>query len=332
MIARHLVDGGDERIVTVGRESPPGYWVEFDLGVLHRFALPGTRRLVQDGETFKLIDEESELLDGRRALGFVEQAPLPMLDVLELRRMPDSGKHVLVAGPGDPLFGIAEPLATLGWIESFPIQPRHTKLHLGPWGAVALRRYVDPDAWRHRYRVGAPDDEPEGVSLGSLLRGPGDAVVALRLRSDGRVETELARPSRASLDPRAAARWVVAPLRWNGGVPPAWAQRATGTRARRLLRSQTARAGHVPSRGQQTLGWLRRRPATGYSPLFSATHPVSGDQFLTRSELEATDLGYSVDGVLGYIFDAGVDHSSVLEATTVLWGARFGQGRRYVEA
>ena len=109
-------------------------------------------------------------------------------------------------------------------------------------------------------------------------------------------------------------------------------QRATGTRARRLLRSQTARAGHVPSRGQQTLGWLRRRPATGYSPLFSATHPVSGDQFLTRSELEATDLGYSVDGVLGYIFDAGVDHSSVLEATTVLWGARFGQGRRYVEA
>jgi hypothetical protein len=330
-LSRHRVGDEEQWAVTVDRHPPRGYRLEFDLGVVHRFALPGTRRLVQDGETFVLTDEESELTDGRHALGYVEQAPLPMLDVLELRRMPGSGKHVLVAGPADPLFNIAEPIATLGWIESFPIQPRWTKLHLGPWGAVALRRYVDGDAWRHRYRVGAPEDEPEGVSLGSLLRGPGDAVVALRLRSDGRVETELASPSRASLDPRAAARWVVAPLSWNRGVPPAWAQRATGTRARRLLRSQTGRVAHVGRQRQETLGWLRRKPATGYSPLFSATHPVSGDQFLTRSELEATELGYRVDGVLGYIFNAGADHASILESTTVLWGARFGKGRRYAE-
>lgn len=331
-LSRHRAGDDEDWAVTVDREPPPGYRLEFDLGAIHRSALPGTRRLVQDGDTFTLIDEQSELTDGRVALGYVEQAPLPMLDVLELRRMPASGRHVLVSGPADPLFNIAEPIRTLGWIDSFPIQPRWTKLHLGPWGAVALRRFVDRDAWRHCYRVGAPDDEPEGVSLGSLLRGPGDAVVPLLLRPDGRVETELARPSRASLDPRAAARWVVAPLGWNGGVPPAWAQRATGTRVRRLVRSQTGRPARAVARGKQaTLGWLRRTSATGYSPLFSATHPVSGDQFLTRSELEATDLGYGIDGVLGYIFDAGADHPSVLESTTVLWGSRFGKSRRYVE-
>jgi len=331
-LTRHRADGGEDWRLTVGREPPPGYHIEFDLGVVHRHALPGTKRLVRDGGAFALADDANELTDGRQALGYVEQAPLPMLEVLELRRMPGSGKHVLVAGTADPLYDVAEPVATLGWIESFPIQPRETKLHVGPWGAVALRRYVDPVGWSHRYRTGAPGGEPEGVSLGSLLREQGDGLVPLRLRADNRVETDMAAPSRVGLNPRAAARWVIAPLAWNSGAPPSWAQRAVGTRARRLPRLRANGAARVVSRGEQTLGWLRRTPATGYSALLSATHPVTGDQFLTRSELEATDLGYRLDGVLGYIFDAGADHSSALEATTVLWGSRFGKGRRYAEA
>jgi len=331
-LTRHRALDRDDWIVTLDREPPPGYRVEFDLGVVHRFALPGTRRLVGEGDTFALTDDENELVGDRRPLGYVEQAPLPLLEPLELRRMPGSGTHVLVAGPADPLYEIAEHVTTIGWIEPFPINPRWTKLHVGPWGAVALRRYVDSGAWRHRYRVGAPDGEQDGVSLGSLLREPGDAVIPLRLRADGRVETELVRPSRMSRDPRLAGRWVVAPLSWSGGVPPAWAQRATGTRARRLLKLWADRGPLTNGRRQaETLGWLRRTPATGYSPLFSATHPVTGDQLVTRSELEATDLGYRLDGLLGHVFDAGVDHPTDLEATTVLWGSRFGRGRRYLE-
>ena len=70
---------------TVGREPPPNYQLEFDLGVLHRFALPGTRRLVDDVRDLTLTDEQNELPDELHGLGYVEQAPLPMLEVLELR-------------------------------------------------------------------------------------------------------------------------------------------------------------------------------------------------------------------------------------------------------
>jgi glycosyltransferase involved in cell wall biosynthesis len=328
-LCRHRSLGGDAWIVTTSRQPPPGYCQSYDLGVLHRFAFPGTRRLVASGETFVLVDDQDELSDGRQALGYVEQAPFPLLNVLELRRDHETGAEVLVAGPDDPLFNRAEPLATLGWIESFPINPRRTELHLGPWGAVALRRRVDRDAWRHRYRTGAATGEGDDVALGSLLREPGEALVELRLRPDGRVESELTRPSRLSADPARAARWMLAPLRW-ASVPPPAAQRAVGSRARHLARrlSPVTRGESVRP---EILGWLRRTPAPGYSALFSATHPVTGDQFLTRSEIEATDLGYRIDGTLGYLFNAGADAPTALRTTIVLWGSRFGRGRRYVE-
>jgi glycosyltransferase involved in cell wall biosynthesis len=328
-LCRHRALDRDDWVVTNSRQPPPGYRLEFDLGVVHRYAFPGTRRLVEAGENFTLTDEENELTDSRSALGFVEQVPLPMLNVLELRRAPDSGKTMLVAGPDDPLFNWAEAVRTLGWIEAFPILPRCTPLHVGPWGGIALRRYVD--GWRHRYRTGERNGEAESVALGSLLREPGDALVELRLRQDGRVESDYAAPSRLSVDPLLAGRWTLAPLAWEKKVPPpAWAQRAAGSRLRHLARCRT-RARAREREQERTLGWLRRNAATGYSPLVSATHPVTGDQLLTRSELEATELGYRIDGVLGHVFDAGTDHADALAGTAVLWGSRFGRGRRYVE-
>ncbi len=328
-LCRHRSLSGDAWIVTTSRQPPPGYCLSYDLGVLHRFAFPGTRRLVSSGETFTLTDDQDEPNDGRVALGYVEQSPLPLLNVLELRRDHETGAEVLVAGPDDPLFNRADALATLGWIEAFPINPRRTELHLGPWGAVSLRRSADRDAWRHRYRTGAATGEGDDVALGSLLREPGEALVGLRLRPDGRVESDLARPSRVSAHPTRAARWMFAPLRW-ASVPPPSAQRAVGSRARHLAR-RWIRVGRGELVRPDLLGWLRRTAAPGYSPLFSATHPVTGDQFLTRSEIEATDLGYRVDGTLGYIFNAGANAPTALRTTTVLWGSRFGRGRRYVE-
>lgn len=328
-LCRHRSLGGDAWMVTTSRQPPPGYCLSYDLGVIHRFAFPGTRRLVAAGGTFSLIDDQDELSDGRQPLGYVEQSPLPMLNVLELRRDHETGAEVLVAGPDDPLFNRADALETLGWIESFPINPRRTELHLGPWGAVALRRRADRDAWRHRYRTGAVNGKGDDVALGSLLREPGDALVELRLRPDGRVESDLARPSRTAPAPARATRWVFAPLRWSS-VPPPSAQRAVGSRARHLSRCWNP-VGRGEPADAEVLGWLRRTAAPGYSPLFSATHPVTGDQFLTRSQIEATDLGYRIDGTLGHIFNAGADAPTALRTTTVLWGSRFGRGRRYEE-
>ncbi|NLT07348.1 MAG: glycosyltransferase [Solirubrobacterales bacterium] len=327
-LCRHRALDRAEWIVTTDRTPPPGFVLEFDLGSVHRFALPGTRRLVADEGTFTLIDDQDELSPPATAFGFVEQAPLPGLAVLEVRRVPETGAHVLVAGPDDPLFDRATEVAVLGWIEPLPIEPRHTDLHLGPWGAVPLRRFVDPVAWRHRYRTGPPGEERECVSLGSLLREPGDALTALRQLPDGRLGTDLGGPGRRRPSPVGAARWTLAPLAWGQLPPPAWALRAAGSRARRLFGRSAGRP-RLARREPEILGWLRRRPAQRYSALFSATHPVTGDQFLTLSQLEATDLGYRIDGVLGHVFDAGSDPRERLSQTTVLWGARFGRGRRY---
>src|SRR4051794_39612240 len=42
VLARHRAIEGSHRIMSNRRDSPPGYELEFDLGVVHRFALPGT--------------------------------------------------------------------------------------------------------------------------------------------------------------------------------------------------------------------------------------------------------------------------------------------------
>ena len=79
------------------------------------------------------------------------------------------------------------------------------------------------------------------------------------------------------------------------------------------------------------LGYLRREPSPGWSPLFSAVHPALPDQYVTRSELEATDMGYRVEGILGYVLDRWADRSRDALPAEVKWASRFGQQRRYHE-
>ena len=79
------------------------------------------------------------------------------------------------------------------------------------------------------------------------------------------------------------------------------------------------------------LGYMRGEPPPGWSPLFSAIHPLLPDQYITRSELEAIDMGYRVEGVLGYVLDGGLIARRRLSLAEVKWARRFGQGRRYVE-
>lgn len=304
-LCRHVDFNEIGRIVSNDRRPPPGYRLEFELGALQVFASPGTRRLVYADNGFELSDDQNALDEGRHGLGYVEQEALPMLVPLELRRMHEPDRLVLVAGPDDPLFDLAEPVAELGWIEALPILPRGERLDSGPWGVDVLRRRAEGGAWRHRYGAGRPGDEPGAVALGSLYRHPGEGLVELLLRDDGRLASGLASPGRASRDPRKIGRWVAG--RGEAGEH-ATAPAGVESRLRQLATSVTARR-HANDAGV-TLGWLRAEDAPGCGALFSTTHPVTGDQLVTRFGQSAIDRGYLIDGVLGYVLLAGADDAT----------------------
>jgi hypothetical protein len=257
-------------------------------------------RLVHANHSFELTDEQGALTDGHFAMGYVEQQPLPLLEGLELRRVPETGQEILVAGPDDPLIYNSEQIALLGWIEACPILPRASDiLHTGPWAVVALRRLVDRQGWKHRYRIDSAPQAAGGVGLGLLQRHAGRGLVALRLRPDGRLASELVNPGRASRDPRKIGRWLSEPLSADSGASTRL--RGTASRLRRMARHSGSR--RLSEQEGEILGYLPRQNMPGTSTLYSAIHPVTGDQLVTRSPQEATDAGYVMDGILGAIFD-----------------------------
>ena len=291
-LCRHLHLDTPTRVITNDRNPPPGFQLEFDLGVTHAFALPGTRRLVARAGTFELSDDQDELSEGQ-ALGYIEDRPFPLCESLELCEMPESGERVLVAGPEDPLYGVARPIALLGWVQAFPLRPRgNLPRDRTATRAVALYRQLDGESGRHLYSVEPSDGESPMATVGSLFNSPGKDRVALRLREDGRLVTDLAPPGRATRDPLKLARWVARSPASDTGP-----YRSPTTRARNLVRH---RLGRRPGGERSvTLGWLKRDGSPGARPLFSATHPVTGDQLVTCNPQEAAAFGYDFDGVLG---------------------------------
>ena len=301
LLCRHLDLETGFRTITPERTALSGHHrFERVLGCTHIFAAPGASRLVHANHSYELTDDQGPLSDGYFDMGYVEQQPLPMLEGLELRRVRGTGQEILVAGPDDPLIHHSEQVAFLGWIEAYPILPRASEiLHTGPWAVVSLARHVDRDTWRHRYAVKRPGEVRDGVELGSLHRHPGPGAVALRLRSDGRMASELCSPGRASRDPRKIGRWLAEPLRADGedssgaaGMASRMRHLATDFRSRRLADDEG-----------EVLGYLRQQLMPGCSTLYSTIHPVTGDQLVTRSPEEASAAGYVMDGILGAIFD-----------------------------
>jgi glycosyltransferase involved in cell wall biosynthesis len=300
LLCRHLNLKTGFRMVTESRKPPLGHRLERVLGCAHAFSAPGTCRLVHANHSFELTDEQGILPDGHFDVGYVEQQPLPMLEGLELRRVPESGQEILVCGAEDPLIYNSEQVDFLGWIEPYPILPRPGDvLHTGPWAVEVLLRGADPRAGVHDYRVEAPGEAREGIAIGSLQCHDGPGLVALRLRSDGRLASELCTPGRASRDPRKIGHWVVGPLRGNGSA--ALRIRAAASRLRHLVRHGRGR--RLAKDEGIVLGYLRRQSIPGTSTLYSTVHPVTGDQLVTRSPEEATGAGYVMDGILGAIFD-----------------------------
>ena len=307
LLCRHLDLKTGFRMITPDRDPPPGHRFERVLGCTHLFPAPGASRLIHANHSFELTDEQGALGEGQFDLGYVEQQPLPLLEGLELRRVPETGQEILVAGPEDPLIYNSEQIEFLGWIDACPILPRGADiLHTGPWAVVSLRRQVDAGRQRHEYRADLPSERVDGVQLGSLLRHPGPGRIPLRLRSDGRLASELCTPGRASRDPRKIGRWLAKPLR-------------DGADSRSVPADARARACHLVLHFRDrrlagedgvVIGYLRQENVPGCSTLYSTIHPVTGDQLVTRFPHEATEAGYVMDGILGAIFDPPEDGSA----------------------
>ena len=287
------------RMVLPDKHPPPGYTLERILGSTHLGSLPDTKQVVHANHSFKVTDREGELVEGEYHMGYVEQEPLALMEALELRRVSDTGQETLVAGGDDPLVHGSEPIETLGWIEACPILPRAGDiLHTGPWAVVSLRRQADARGWRHSYSAGAVGENLDGVDLGALRRYPGPEMIALRLRPDGRLDSEFCVPGRASRDPRKVARWIAEPFR--AGHSPG-GMKGVASRARYLMLRHRVR--RLAGSDGETLGYLCRENIPGCSTLYSTIHPVTGDQLVTRFPQRATDDGYLMDGILGAIFD-----------------------------
>jgi len=331
VLVRHRALDGPRWMLSLDRHPPAGFALEYDLGQVHFHAHPGTSRLITDGSGYFTSRIEGALAEGYASLGYVEDAPLPLLDALMMARVRDNGQLLCVSGAEDPLLPHVEIIGSLGYIDGYPMQPRRAlDLRGNDWGTVTLTRRVDPESWRHAYSTSAGDVPDGAVSLGALWAGfRTSGSVELRVDGGGRVTSDLLDAQVARKDPRSVVRWIGAPLGWTAGRPKLWAVRATASRARALGTRAATRPIRVEPR---PLGYLRRDPAPGCTALYSASHPAVSDQYVTRSELEARDLGYVIDGVLGYIGNASADRHIERLPREVRWGSRFGHRRRYAEA
>jgi glycosyltransferase involved in cell wall biosynthesis len=199
---------------------------------------------------------------------------------------------------------------------------------------AALRgiiRAVDSRHWVHTYSIGeqAGDGLDDPSELGALLATGGAGRVAVYAEPDGRIVTEDydARATRPSLV--ASSRWVLAPLRWRDIGWLGGRLRHVLGRLRRWMRRAWARRRREPERDGSPVGYLHARSGVSTLPLFSAIHPITGDQLLSTRSGEASELGYQNPTRLGYVV-AAAPLTRVLgwRRTALPWAYRLGKDRR----
>ena len=193
-----------------------------------------------------------------------------------------------------------------------------------------LIRAVDARHWRHVYAFGdLPDDgEDEPAELGAVLATSGADRVAVWLEGDGRVVTETydAKATRPRL--ATSMRWILAPLRWRDtGRLPGRVRRVL-SRLRRWLGRASAKRRSEPLR-DWGVGYLHTAAGDSRLPLFSAIHPITGDQLLSTRRNEADELGYRDPTRLGFLV-AAAPLTRVLgwQRTLLPWAYRLGRERR----
>ncbi len=326
--------GFEEWTVTLDSPPPEGFRPEYHLGVVHMRSLQGTRRIVREGEhgyATVALEGEPTTEEVKRSLGYVDEVAFTMLEPLLVCRHAKTGAPVLVCGQDDPLHDSVEwpPLSVLGYIDRFPVNPREvpTTPPTRAW-LRGLLRVIDPAARRHRFALGFMPAGDHPWELGALLdRNPGDGV-AVWIDPDGRLHTETYAPTRHPYDVRRMLRWVGAPASWQGfGRGPA-RTRAMVRRGVEAVRHTVARPGiAAPTpRGGEPDAWLLRTPGPDRHPLFSAIHPVTADQLVTRDQSEARELGYGPVQTLGYALSlAPVTGMLRRPQLSIPWGSRFGE-------
>jgi D-inositol-3-phosphate glycosyltransferase len=198
-------------------------------------------------------------------------------------------------------------------------------------GLHGLVRAIDARTWRHVYSVGEPAAEGlrETSELGALVAREGPGLVALHLETDGRLVTETYDATARRPRPLRSVRWMLAPLAWPdvGGLSNR--VRRVLARVRRFLRRPWAPRRQAPARGGPPAGYLYAADGPARLPLFSAIHPITGDQLLSTRNREAAVLGYSDAARLGYLV-AAAPLTGVLgwRRALVPWADRPGVGRR----
>jgi glycosyltransferase involved in cell wall biosynthesis len=332
-LVRHRALGTGGWTVTTSLTSPEGYHAEFYLGVVHMRALEGTRRIMCDPHNGYVAiprgaEPSADQMD--KSLGYVDEVAFAMLEPLLLCRHVGSGALLLLCGEDDPLRDVVEwpHLAVLGYIDRFPVNPHHVETHESTAWLRGLLRSADLVGRCHRVAFGKAPTEHGLWELGALLdRNPGGGI-ATWIDADGHLHTQDYVPTRHPYELRKTLRWVAAPASWRG-FGRRWARtRAVARRAIQAVRHARVRpdiAAPVPYDGE-AVAWLLPDPGPDRHPLFSAIHPVTADQLVTRDPSEARELGYGPEQILGYALAAAPETGSLRRPhMSVPWGSRFGE-------
>jgi glycosyltransferase involved in cell wall biosynthesis len=316
---------GERRIVTTGSE-PEAFELEHFVGALRSTGVAGTKKLIAIDGTFQALPREEwrDLPADAIELGYLEEAPLPGLDPIAVARHRQSGQHVLVNLPDDPIVGMVDVLEHLGFADPFPLRPRSAPPKGRTLGLVGLTRSVDGAARRHRYGIGTRPQGELVVELGGLAESGLQGAIPIWI-VDGYVVTRGYRRPRRKPGAVAAQRWVGEPLGWRdlGSV-----QDRLKVMARRSVQSVESRReldGTSPGPDGEPLGWLFETARAGLLPLYASHHPVTGDQLLTRSIEDAAQMGYDDLQLLGFMAPvAPLTGSLDQHPTAVAWARRSG--------
>jgi D-inositol-3-phosphate glycosyltransferase len=188
---------------------------------------------------------------------------------------------------------------------------------------------LDPADERHWYAAHAAGEDIGGVvvgELGALRRAGGPGSRPLWLDGAARAATEVYAAPAPAPSTASRLRWAAAPVVWRGG-PGAWARVGLSlSRARRLLWRHEPASPSGELQSAAPAGYLDERPGPGMLPLYSAVHPITGDQLLTTDLWEAVDLGYLEPTLLGHLVAAAhVTGRLGTDRPRLRWASRLGQ-------
>jgi glycosyltransferase involved in cell wall biosynthesis len=326
LLCRHYDIAARRYLFTNSTAPPVGCSLNYALGSVRGVPLAGTVSLAKsDGAESPFALGEPSDLDAPALLGFLEQAPLPMFEPVQLARLRTTGQYTLIAGDEDPLAGVVDVVKTIGFIEAYPILPRHAPHVDACYGLVGLVRTVDHAARRHRYGAGhVPQGQLSG-ELGALFESPVGDCEPVWIDADGTVSVAgFGRLDRRP-SPIEAVRWAGDPLTWKGFSSPGPKLRGAARRAYDAARICAAR----PNGASETLGapagYLSKSGGGRDRALYGAVHPITGDQLLSTQETELLSLGYADVRLLGYLAaSAPVTGALGTIRVGVPWAQRFG--------